>query len=541
MDAVKFSPAKALQWLGVRQTIRGAIVIGLLAGIILGMQGYLYVQLYPDPVSQRAFAETLSLAPQLGFLYGDADNLYHGPNGYMVYRAAQTLAVIMSVWGLLVATRLLRGSEEEGRWEVVRSGAITARRAQSLVMAGFIYSWLVAFAIGTIIVMSIGRAPELQLTAGAAILTMLSVFLPALFWAAVGMLTSQLSVTRRKAVFYGIVPLVVFYLLRGLGNTDPSFAWLLAWSPSGWTDLVSPIFETNPTWLLAFVGGVLLFSGAATLLATRDLGSSVVPERQKVRSFPYLLGNAWQLAYRLNIGVFMAWLFGTLLMTGLVASIIDVASEATRESPQLAAAIQALADNRESLEIAYLSAGFVFVAMVLMLYATTLLGSIRGDEAKQYLDTILAQPQSRVGWLIGRLILGVLLCLKIALLAGLVTYAFATSKGLDLDLMKVLADSFAILGTIIFLLGFGALFYGFLPRLTVASMAIVIGWSFIIDILRAVVDIGDILLHSSLFHYVNFNLADWPDWQTFAWLAGLGVIMAAIGIWAFTNRDIVTE
>ena len=39
------------------------------------------------------------------------------------------LSVIGGVWALLTATRLLRGEEEEGRWELLLTGQTTRLRA----------------------------------------------------------------------------------------------------------------------------------------------------------------------------------------------------------------------------------------------------------------------------------------------------------------------------------------------------------------------------------------------------------------------------
>ena len=41
-----------------------------------------------------------------------------------------------AVWALLVATRLTRGEEDAGRWELLLAGGTTRGRALSLVMAG---------------------------------------------------------------------------------------------------------------------------------------------------------------------------------------------------------------------------------------------------------------------------------------------------------------------------------------------------------------------------------------------------------------------
>ena len=228
-------------------------------------------------------------------------------------------------------------------------------------------------------------------------------------------------------------------------------------------------------------------------------------------------------------------------MTVIVAAIVTIAADATAESPTLSKSVIALAGNTGNLKIAFLGAGLVFVVMTLMIMATTVIASIRSDEAKQYLDNILVQPYRRASWLLTRFLIGIAVTLTIAVACGLAIMATGSSQDLDLEFSKVMALSVAMTGTVGFLLGLGILVYGMLPRLSVILMYFVITWSFLIDLISSAAKLDDWLLRSSLFHYISFNLAEWPDWQTFGCLAGLGVVMAAIGIFCFTRRDIVAE
>jgi putative exporter of polyketide antibiotics len=57
----------------------------------------------------------------------------------------------------------------------------------------------------------------------------------------------------------------------------------------------------------------------------------------------------------------------------------------------------------------------------------------------------------------------------------------------------------------------------------------------------AVVKIDDLVIKSSLFHYVSISPTQEPNWSTFAWLVALGIVMMIIGAIAFSRRDIVSE
>ena len=49
--------------------------------------------------------------------------------GYTAYKSWMFAMILGAIWGLLVATRLLRGEEDAGRWELFLSGQTTRARA----------------------------------------------------------------------------------------------------------------------------------------------------------------------------------------------------------------------------------------------------------------------------------------------------------------------------------------------------------------------------------------------------------------------------
>lgn len=535
------STAHALQWFGFRRALKGAVIIGLLAGSMIALQAVGYYESYPDKAAQTAFATSLKSAPSLGILYGASEDLDHGVNGYVVYRVVSFMSLIVAVWGLMSMTKLLRGNEEDGRWEVIRSGNTTARSSTFHVAAGFSYAFVLAFAISLAITLVIGNMPTIQMPAGMAVLTNLAIFAPAMVFASAGIFVSQLAITRRRALLYGLIPLLAAYLARGVGNTDPGREWLLNWTPFGWNQLIDPVISPQPWWLLLFGILAVVFFVAGVLLSRRDLGSSIIKESSIVKSRYFLLGGAGRFALRQNFWVFAGWAAATFAMTAIIANVITIAAQATADSPALSKSVSALANNTDDIKIAFLGAGLVFVVMVLMIMATTIIASIRGDEAKQYLDNILVQPRHRTSWLITRLCIGGGITLLISVVSGLIILGVGSSQNLGLEFGKVMSLAVAMTGTVAFLLGLGTLIYGVLPRMAVITMYILISWSFVIDLISSVVKLDDWVMRSSLFHYLSFNLAGWPDWETFAWLVGIGIGMAAIGVILFTRRDIMTE
>ena len=70
--------------------------------------------------------EDLASNPALRALYGTPFDLA-SPGGFTVWRLGMFLAATTGLWGLLTATRLLRGEEDAGRADLVLTAPISRR------------------------------------------------------------------------------------------------------------------------------------------------------------------------------------------------------------------------------------------------------------------------------------------------------------------------------------------------------------------------------------------------------------------------------
>jgi ABC-2 type transport system permease protein len=525
---------------GFRQALKGAIIVGLIAGGQLLLQGVAYQKAYGTNAKQQELAASLANAPGLGFIYGDSHTLTYGTQGYMAYRVLVFMGVVVAAWALMTMTKMLRGAEEDGRYEVIRTGATTPRKAAGYLTLGFAGAWWVALLISYLLTLLATKAGGFTTTASAMWLLNIGIFLPGLLFAGVGVLTSQLGLTRGRAMLYGIVPLAALFLLRGVGNISHDLHPLLYYTPFGWAQLLSPVHDPSLVWLYVPALLAIVFAVFGVRLAARDYGSSIIQASTTVRSRFAFLGNAWALALRQNFWVLVGWGLGALVMIGMISGLANTAVGALDAAGDLSKAVTKLGGTG-NLKVAFVSAGMLFMVMVLLMLSITIVGQIRRDEAKQYLDNILVAPQKRTTWLLQRLLLGLGTVLVISLLGGVLVQVIAGLEHISLSFGKVLATSVCVVGSVAFLMGVGTLLYGMLPRLTVLAMYAVITWSFVITLVASAAKLNTALLHSSLFYYTNFNLAQWPNWATFGWFVTLGAAFSAVGIWAFARRDIVPE
>ena len=108
------SAVQALQKFGFKQTIRGAIIVGLLTGFMMGAQGLAYSKAFPTQASRDGLVASLKTVPGANFFSGEVADAAR-PDSYAIYKSIAMTTLIIGVWGLLVSTRLLRGFEENGQ------------------------------------------------------------------------------------------------------------------------------------------------------------------------------------------------------------------------------------------------------------------------------------------------------------------------------------------------------------------------------------------------------------------------------------------
>lgn len=537
----RFSTNRALRRFGFRQTIRSALIVGFLGGIIMGAQGAAYAAAYPDQHSRDIFVASLKSAPALGFMAGEIKDALT-PASYSIYKSIAIMTLLTAVWGVLATTRLFRGQEEDGRLEQIVAGQTTKSAAGWRMLIGYGYSLAIAVIITGSIIAILGAAPKVNLSIGSSALLAIGVFLPGVFFASLGVLTSQLAVTRGRALAYSLVPLLALFTVRGAANSVSDWDWLKRFTPFGWTDLLNPIIDPNAVWLIpAIIFSCISLPLGLYLAGRRDLGGSILPQSNIARSRFYLLGSPLQLSIRQNIGTFSWWCLGTLAYTGLLASIAKIGADALSSSPAFTKILSKLGGSYDDLVIAFLGFGGLFTALILLVMAAVCIGNIRQDEAKGYTDNLFVQPVSRSDWLIRRLLVVITMIVIISLLSGYLTWQIATNQGVALDLWIMMQNAVALTGTIILTIGIGSALYGLLPRLAAVTMYAVIIWAFVVDVLKSFFSLGDFIDKTSLLHYVSFAPTKSPDWSTFIWLLAIGLVLMTIGTVTFTRRDVVVE
>jgi ABC-2 type transport system permease protein len=527
-----------------KQIRKGAVILGVAGAMLLLLQGVGFQKGFPSQAERTHIIASFEGNPVFKFLYAENDHA-DTPAGYMMYRSGQMLVLIGSLWALMFATKTLRGQEEDGRTEQLLAGQTTLGRATAQMITGIGAGLAVSSAIICLLLAVGTKQSGVDLEAGNAAWISLGVIGVVAFFAMLGAVTSQLAYTRRTALLYGVIPLILFFVMRSIGNSTASLYWLKDLTPFGWFDHLSPTFTAHPVWLLPLYVGALAFALAAIAIASRrDLGSALIKESDSAKPRFASVGSTLHLGLRLTKGSTIGWTLGCVGISAVVASIAKSAADALGGSSSIKNILTQITSDGPSFVEVFLSVGAMFVSILLLAMVVSGIGTMREEEGKGIADNLLVRNISRTRYLIERALILFGAASSIIILSSLSTWIVARQQGIDLDFWTFAADNLNILGPVVFFIGLGLLLLGGVPRHATAVLYIVLIWSFVSQLLASLVkdtNLLDIINNSSLLHHIALAPVSAPDWTSTAVSALLGLLLGGLGLYFYSRRDIETE
>ncbi|MGA2835125.1 MAG: hypothetical protein ABSF84_00880 [Acidimicrobiales bacterium] len=523
-----------------RRAVRSGALWGLVFGLYVIESSIGYADLYKTRASRELVQRTLGSNAGISALIGPAHHI-NTVGGFTEWRCLGFLSLVGAVWGLLTGTKLLRGEEEAGRWELYLSGQTTARRATAQAMAGLGTGFIGMFAVVGIVSVLAGRSAKVEIGAGPALLFSLALASSSLMFLAVGALTSELAATRRHAAAYAGVALGIAYALRMVADSGIGLGWLVWTSPLGWVEQIEPLTGPHP-WVLLPVAGL---TAVVTVLAVhlaglRDLGASTIPDRDTARPRTALLSGPTGLVVRLRRGTVVAWGVGIALGMMLMGSVADSAGQTLKGSGTFTKVLSRLG-GRGGGAVAYLGVGFLIAATLVACVVAGQMSATRSEEAEGRLDHLLVRPVSRRAWLGGRLAVATGSVLVLAIVAAVSTWVTAAPSGVPVGFVTLVQAGLNIVPPALFLLGIGALTFAVRPRATSFVLYGLITWSLMIVIVGDVLDANHWILDTSVLHQMASAPAVSPDWTSGAVMVALGVVAAACGAAVFARRDLTGD
>lgn len=441
----------------------------------------------------------------------------------------------------MTSTRLVRGEEDAGRWELLLAGRTTRRAAMLQVLAGLAVSALVMWATMSCVVALVGGSSSVKIGVSAAVFYSATVMSAAVMFLAVGVLASQLAATRRAAAAYAGAALGSAFLVRMSADTVSGLAWLRWASPLGWLEQARPLTGSHP----APLGLALLVAGgcgytAVRLAGGRDLGSAVLGNRSGGRAHLGSVDSVLGLVRREVQGVATAWLAGTAVLAGVIGSETSLAARALSDSESAAKVLVRLGGTK-GVGRAYLGVSFELVALLLILTVANQVTALRDEEASGRLDNLLSQPVSRPRWLGARVGVALGWIVAIASSAGLVVWATTGDQHLGISWVRYVEGAVNLAPAALVVLGLGVLVFGTKPRLTRPAVYGYTAWALLAQLLAAAVPSARWAADTSVLHQMGAVPARSLDWWSAAAMTAVAVSAATVGALAFFRRDMAAE
>ena len=520
-----------------RRAARSGALWGLVFGLTIAATMSTYRTTFPTAASRANLVQTVQGNAAFEAVFGITGHM-DTVAGYTAYKTLYTMLLIGAVWGLLTATRLLRGEEDAGRWELVLGGRATQRTATAEVAVGLGAGALALWLPTAVLAGAEGATTHVHIGVAASAFLALAVVAAPVMFLAVGMLASELAATRHQADLIGAAVLGASYLVRMIADSDRRIGWLRWASPLGWIEQLRPLIGSKPLALVpiaAFTAGAVAWS--VVLAGRRDLGASVLRTRDTPRARVGLLNGPGGLGLRLEWPSIAGWLTA-LGATGLVFGLVtQAAGRSLRGSPTLARVIARLGATGAG-SVTYLGFVFVVAAGLVACAAAGQISAVRGEEADGLVDALLVRPVARWRWLATRLALGVALVAVGGVLTGAAAWVGAATQHAAVGFGALFQAGCNVVAPAVFVLGAGALVFGVAPRWATAATWGLVAWSFLVEIVAAVTDANHWVRDTSPVLHITPAPAAPPDWTAAAWLVGLGLLGAVGGIVAFAHRDL---
>ena len=493
-----------------------------------------YTKAYPTDASRRAVAALIEGNHAFAALYGVARRI-DTLGGFAAWRLS-ALSIVAAIWGLLAGTRLLRGEEESGRWELVVAGSISRAGATAAALAAL----GVSFAIAWVALVLVLVATKLAL--GGAMLLGLQVAGAGALFAAGAAVTSQLVPVRRRAAGLAGFFLGGAVLLRVVADGTETMGWLRPLTPFGWIEELRPFSGSELVWLLPLVVSLALLCWFAVhLAAARDLGAGSIWSGDTGRSSTRLLGSAVGFTARESAMPAAVWAlclgtFGAVL--GLLA--VDVASFAARSPGTRAVAGRfGLGGADIGSAAGFIGLAFGFMVVGVCLFAAFRLQAVHEEEAAGRLDNLLTRAVGRRGWIGTQAVVATGGSAFVAVATASTTWVAAVSRGAHLSFAPMLGAALNLLPVTVLFLGIGVLAFGAFPRAAPAVMFGAIAGTYLLQLVGAFASVPRAVLDLSPFHHVAPAPAVSVRAGSALVMTLIGVVCAVVGTELFAHRDVV--
>jgi ABC-2 type transport system permease protein len=525
------APGRAVTRLAVRQIRRGALLV---TGLTTGMTALVvagYAQVMADPAAAGSL-QALAGNPAIRTLFGAPVGL-DTAGGFTVWRVGAVVAIALGVWSILTTTRITRGEEDTGRWDVLLSGRLRLRDTVMRHLAAVMVVSAATATTVTAVLLTAGTPPAGAIIHGA------GTGLLGMFFAAVAALTAQIFPARGPATGVAVAVLGVGLLARMIGDGITTLGWLHWLSPFGLLTRSGPYVHNRSLPLLLLAAGTVLVSAAAAAAAgRRDVQGGLLPAAGGRRPRTRLLASVETFAVRRVLRPLIGWMIGIgayYLLIGLTAvSVTDF----LRGNPALAGeAAQAGFTGLGSIP-GFTATLFAILAMPVAGFTTVRMTGYLAAELDRRMIMLISRPVTRNRLLGAEIAVTAAAAAALVTGAGLLTWTGVAAMGGELALTAAMHGAWNVLPIVLLSLGAAVFAVGWAPRWTgVLGGLPGIGGFLLLVVAESIAAPHWVRDLSPFAHLAPVPLTG-PDVTASAIMLATGTALAVAGLAGYRRRDL---
>jgi ABC-2 type transport system permease protein len=526
----QLAPGRAVSRLAVRQLRCGAVVVALVCGGMSALVASQYQMIggLLDESGIRALAEN----PAVRILSGPPVAL-DDPGGFTVWRIGTPVSVLASGWIMLAATRITRGEEDGGRWDLLLAGRLRMADVVVRCLAALVGS---ATLIGVAVAAGL-LAARTELTG--AVIHAAGITCVALTFATTALLAAQVMPRRSAATGLTVAALGVGLMLRMIADGSHQLAWLAWATPFGLTARAAPYADNRIVPLIVLGALPIVLAGAALVAARhRDLGDGIVavPDSRppRTRLLQSIGGFALRRAGRTTLGWATGIAASFLVVGALLASILELFQTNPRFAELAAAAGIALSVN------VVVAALFSLLAVPTGLYAAMRLAAMVADEKAGRWTLLFAEPISRVRLVSTEIMITVGGVVALHCSAAVAVWSGAKITGAPLQLTDSLAGALNSLPVALLAAGTAAVGVGWLPSAAGAIGALPVVGGFLVNVIMQTSHAPGWVVNLSPWTHLAAVPDTPPNWAATTIFLFIGAILTALGVYGYVQRDLAT-
>ncbi|HKH50383.1 MAG TPA: polyketide antibiotic transporter [Mycobacterium sp.] len=525
--------SRALRRLTVRQIRRGALIAAGICAVMSAGVAAQYQTMFQGSMAESGL-QALAENPAIRILFG-APVALDDAGGFTVWRTGLPVLVLASVWILLAATRITRGEEDAGRWDLLLAGRL---RTVDLVLRSLTViagsAALISMAVGTGLIAA-GTNTTGAIVYAAGILGVTLTFGTA------GVLAAQIMPTRSSAVGVVVGLLGAGLLVRMLADGAPRLAWAAWTTPFGLTARAAPYADNRVAPLLVLAGFPLVFAVAGLVVARRrDIGSGLIAVATRRTPRTTLLGSIGGFAARRTIRPTIGWAAGIAVYFVLIGALIASILEFFDKNPRFAELAGAAGFGGLDSATGFAAALFSLLSVPTGLYAATRLAGMVADERARRWTPLFATPVSRIRLVCTEIAVTTVCVLVLHAAAGLAMWTGSRVTGAPLGIGAALTGALNSAPIAWLSVGAASLAVGWLPSAVGVIGAVPVAGGFLLNVITQGTNAPTWLANLSPFVHLAAVPNAEPDWVATAVFTAIGAGLTALGLLGYHRRDLIT-